>query len=99
MRPDDLRYLPTGQLYAAISAADTPCADPVNTALFFEPDTSASNRGETKTAKKLRIRSARVLCAGCPARELCLELADRERPTVGIWGGLTADELRYRRAA
>ncbi|MFD6095040.1 WhiB family transcriptional regulator [Nocardiopsis flavescens] len=94
MNPDDPRYMPTGQLYAAISATGAPCADPANTALFFEPDASARDGGESKSAKKFRERSARVLCAGCPARELCLELALREEPTAGIWGGLTAAEIR-----
>ncbi|GHD23412.1 hypothetical protein GCM10007147_18630 [Nocardiopsis kunsanensis] len=61
--------------------------------LFFEPDTS-THLGEKPAARELRERSAKALCAGCPARELCRELALREQPAAGIWGGLTHDEIR-----
>ena len=81
-----------GPLRAAIGDHVVPCVDQPD--LFFEPD-AASGQGERPAARALRERSARKLCLSCPARELCLELARIERPAAGIWGGFTADEIRY----
>ena len=36
--------------------------------------------------------AAKEICARCPVREACLELALETRATDGVWGGLTAIE-------
>lgn len=33
-------------------------------------------------------------CAGCPAREACLDYATAAKEPEGIWGGLTADDRK-----
>lgn len=42
------------------------------------------------------IERALALCAGCPVREPCLEVATAEREQFGVWGGTT--EAQRRRA-
>ncbi|MFE1081725.1 WhiB family transcriptional regulator [Nocardiopsis alba] len=79
-----------GQLRDAIGDQVVPCV--AQPALFFAPDDSSRN-GERPAARELRERSARTLCASCPAKGLCLELARLERPAYGIWGGFTATEI------
>lgn len=37
---------------------------------------------------------AKAVCAGCPVRATCLEWAAEINVSDGIWGGLTADEIR-----
>jgi WhiB family transcriptional regulator, redox-sensing transcriptional regulator len=51
-----------------------------------------------------QIARAKMICAGCPVREKCLEFALSHDQTYGIWGGTTAedrqrDRRRRRRAA
>jgi WhiB family redox-sensing transcriptional regulator len=62
------------------------------TALFFPEE------GHSQTAA-----SAKVVCAVCPVRDACLELALVTAPKFGIWGGFSIKELnvlrRDRRAA
>jgi len=42
-----------------------------------------------------QIREAKTIChTRCPVMEICLAWAIETRVTDGIWGGLTADELR-----
>ena len=50
-------------------------------ALFFP------ERGES-------LASARVICAGCPVREACLEYAIEHRIRHGVWGGTSERERR-----
>ncbi|ONI92958.1 transcription factor WhiB [Saccharothrix sp. ALI-22-I] len=47
---------------------------------------------EEMTDRELAAR----MCAGCPVRDECLELALRTAgaDTVGVWGGLAADDRR-----
>ncbi len=78
------------RLRATISDQVVPCA--ARPELFFEPD-DISRNGERPAAREMRERAARTLCASCPARQLCLELARVERPAYGIWGGFTATEI------
>lgn len=37
---------------------------------------------------------AKAICAVCPVREACLELAITRREKIGIWGGYTERERR-----
>ncbi|SHK20251.1 WhiB family transcriptional regulator, redox-sensing transcriptional regulator [Nocardiopsis flavescens] len=92
----DQKGLSTAQLRAELASNLLPCTSQPE--LFFEPDTS-DRFGEAPAVRTLRERSAKVLCDTCSARAMCLELAVREQPVAGVWGGLTADELRYRKAA
>ncbi|MFF2951787.1 WhiB family transcriptional regulator [Kitasatospora sp. NPDC057965] len=39
-------------------------------------------------------RRAKMICAGCPVRAMCLELALERREPEGVFGGLTAAERR-----
>lgn len=44
---------------------------------------------------------AKLICAGCPVTEECMEFAFAARVDLGIWGGLNRNELvreRRRRA-
>ncbi|GAA5014512.1 WhiB family transcriptional regulator [Kitasatospora paranensis] len=61
--------------------------------LFYaEPDPDDTKADPT--AGEFAIRRAKMVCAGCPVRQMCLALAvDRSEP-YGIFGGLTADERR-----
>ncbi len=61
-----------------------------DTSLFFAP-----NYFEKRGQKLARESQAKVICAGCPVREPCLEYALRSRDPHGIWGGL--NELERRR--
>lgn len=38
--------------------------------------------------------AAKGLCAVCPVRQLCLEIALAEKQVHGVWGGLDEEELR-----
>ncbi|WP_328303570.1 WhiB family transcriptional regulator [Streptomyces sp. NBC_00435] len=55
---------------------------------FFHP---AGERGEDRDE---RDAAAKLVCAGCPVREACLEHALRTREPFGVWGGLTEEERR-----
>lgn len=85
-----LKSQTTERLRAGLAEHTLPCADQPE--LFFEPDTSV-RFGETPAVRELRENAARTLCESCPARQICLELALRESPAVGVWAGYTADEL------
>jgi WhiB family redox-sensing transcriptional regulator len=37
---------------------------------------------------------AKVICAGCPVREMCLDFALTNRERDGVWGGATERERR-----
>ncbi len=43
--------------------------------------------------------AAKAVCAVCPVRPECLAYALEHNETVGIWGGLSATELRALRKA
>ena len=64
-------------------------------ALFFGPE------GETESARRLRERKAKVVCASCALRVECLDYALQNPSKYGIWGGLNRAERvieRRRRA-
>jgi WhiB family redox-sensing transcriptional regulator len=54
--------------------------------LFFPEGTISSARTQVKTAK--------LICRGCPVSATCLTWAVAEGQEAGIWGGLTEDERR-----
>ena len=43
---------------------------------------------------KKEIQRAVNLCNECPVRELCLQYSLKNHDVYGVWGGLTAKELR-----
>ncbi len=58
------------------------------TAVFFPEGRGASDA------------EALAVCQGCPVREACADYAVTQGLTVGIWGGMTAeDRAAVRRAA
>ncbi|MFD8598394.1 WhiB family transcriptional regulator [Kitasatospora sp. NPDC059646] len=58
--------------------------------LFFpEPD---PDRPEWECMFEFAERRAKMICAGCPVRQLCLAGALERNEPAGIFGGLTADE-------
>jgi WhiB family transcriptional regulator, redox-sensing transcriptional regulator len=65
--------------------ADAACryADPE---LFF-PD------GDTRSARA-QVKTAKLICRGCPVSAICLSWALASGQEAGIWGGLTEDERR-----
>lgn len=56
--------------------------------LFFPPD------GERAGDRLLRVARAKAVCAGCPVRGRCLELAAGRGERWGIWGGVDFTEAR-----
>lgn len=48
---------------------------------------------ETPDERAARELVAAEVCATCPLRAQCLELATAIRPDYGVWAGFTADEL------
>ncbi|NAS23923.1 WhiB family transcriptional regulator [Herbidospora sp. NEAU-GS84] len=63
------------------------CADPE---LHTGPDPDV---GESPQEREAREDVAKSVCAECPVRLRCLATALILRPEVGIWAGLTAQEL------
>jgi WhiB family redox-sensing transcriptional regulator len=58
----------------------------------------------TTGAAEQQIARAKVICAGCEVRKVCLEFAMSHDQVYGIWGGTTPDDRqrarrRMRRAA
>ena len=53
---------------------------------FFPDDNTRSARAQVKTAK--------LICRGCPVSATCLSWALASGQEAGIWGGLTEDERR-----
>jgi WhiB family transcriptional regulator, redox-sensing transcriptional regulator len=65
----------------------------VGTDLDFYGDSSKKRNQPT-------VEACKAVCASCPVRDTCLELAMANREHFGIWGGLTVEErtaLRRRR--
>jgi WhiB family redox-sensing transcriptional regulator len=57
--------------------------------LFFPDGDIRSARAQVKTAK--------LICRGCPVRATCLSWALASGQDDGIWGGMTEDERRWLR--
>jgi WhiB family transcriptional regulator, redox-sensing transcriptional regulator len=54
--------------------------------LFF-PD------GDTRSARA-QVKTAKLICRGCPVSATCLNWSLASGQEAGIWGGLTEDERR-----
>ena len=54
--------------------------------LFFHP------QNERGSARKMRERSAKIVCVRCPVRVDCADYAVRAREPYGVWGGLSEDD-------
>ena len=63
--------------------ADAACRD-VDPELFFPEGNARSARAQVRTAK--------LICRGCPVGVTCLSWALATGQEAGIWGGLTEDE-------
>ncbi|MFJ9440487.1 WhiB family transcriptional regulator [Kitasatospora sp. NPDC101235] len=59
----------------------------VDTDLFY-PDPEQMGADAAEWAE----RRAKMICAGCPVRSMCLELALERREKHGVFGGLNATE-------
>lgn len=57
--------------------------------LFFPPSEDPYSRQRNSL-----YDYARMICAGCPVREACLDFALRSREQHGLWGGLAPEERR-----
>jgi len=64
---------------------DAACRD-ADPELFF-PD------GDTRSARA-HVKTAKLICRGCPVSATCLNWALASGQEAGIWGGLTEDERR-----
>ena len=64
---------------------DAACRD-ADPELFFPDCDMRSARTQVKTAK--------LICRGCPVQATCLNWALASGQESGIWGGLTEDERR-----
>jgi WhiB family transcriptional regulator, redox-sensing transcriptional regulator len=47
---------------------------------------------------RARVRTAKLICRGCPVSATCLNWALASGQEAGIWGGLTEDERHRLRA-
>ncbi len=56
----------------------------------LDPDIFFPERGSSTAAPK-------AVCARCPVRDICLEVALRNGEKFGIWGGLSERERRRMR--
>ena len=65
--------------------SDAACRD-ADPELFFPDGDISSARAQVKTAK--------LICRGCPVSATCLNWALASGQEAGIWGGLTEDERR-----
>ena len=65
--------------------SDAACRD-ADPELFFPDGDITSARAQVKTAK--------LICRGCPVSATCLNWALASGQEAGIWGGLTEEERR-----
>lgn len=58
------------------------------------PQTFATRREQRadRVARRAMETAAKAVCSACPVRRECLEYADLNNETEGIWGGLTPQE-------
>ncbi len=54
--------------------------------LFFHPE------GERGSARELRERAAKAICASCPVKLQCAEHSLAVREPYGVWGGMSEDD-------
>ncbi|MEV6464697.1 WhiB family transcriptional regulator [Kitasatospora sp. NPDC051702] len=61
--------------------------------LFYpEPDEDTEVTDDVAAKAWWAERRAKMICAGCPVRAMCLDLALERHEKHGIFGGLTASE-------
>ncbi|MFI7028393.1 WhiB family transcriptional regulator [Microbispora rosea] len=77
----------TGGMPAELAENALCDADPE---LHTGPDIFTEESADERAARE---DVAKELCADCPVRALCLARALRLRPEVGVWAGLTAQEI------
>lgn len=80
--------------------APTPACVGHDPELFF-PLGDDGPHGVVESGALAQLAEARAVCATCPVREACLDIALR-RGEVGVWGGTTSAErraIRQRRRA
>ena len=58
------------------------------------PTRSCSSRTATSTSARAQVKTAKLICRGCPVSATCLSWALASGQEAGIWGGLTEDERR-----
>lgn len=51
-------------------------------------------QGERRRERRLREARAKAVCAKCPVRHECLDVALTNDEQYGVWGGLTGSERR-----
>jgi hypothetical protein len=71
-----------------------PACESTDAELFTGPDLFEAEPDDVRQAREAE---AKALCAQCSARIACLAYALAVPPKVGIWAGLTVDELRAAR--
>jgi WhiB family transcriptional regulator, redox-sensing transcriptional regulator len=68
------------------------------TELFFHVSSKRGAQGaEERAERAAKVAMAKEICGWCPVREECREYAVVNREEHGVWGGLTADELKKER--
>jgi len=88
MEPPSLRDRPGAA--PDLPAAACAGADPD---LFFPPDYY-----EEPPARRRRVAKAVAICAGCPVRARCYQLAARRGEKWGVWGGADFGDRRRKAA-
>ncbi|HJD84154.1 WhiB family transcriptional regulator [Kitasatospora aureofaciens] len=68
------------------------CADADSDLFYPEPDQDTEIAEDTAAAAWWAERRAKMICAGCPVRTMCLGLALERREPFGIFGGLNEHE-------
>ncbi|WP_219459975.1 WhiB family transcriptional regulator [Nonomuraea rhizosphaerae] len=68
-----------------------PACESGDAELFTGPDLFEPESDDERNAREAK---AKGVCGGCPARAACLIYALAALPEVGVWAGLTANELR-----
>ncbi|GAA5045514.1 hypothetical protein HNP84_002610 [Thermocatellispora tengchongensis] len=67
-----------------------------NAACMFDPELHTGPdlfADESAEEREARVQVAREVCADCPVWASCLFYALDTRPEVGVWAGLTAEEI------
>ncbi len=54
--------------------------------------------GQPQAERNRNTRAAREVCAMCPVVDDCVAYAVQSRQSFGVWGGMAAHDLRFRRS-
>ncbi|MFF3067162.1 WhiB family transcriptional regulator [Kitasatospora sp. NPDC057936] len=82
----EYRPTPDGDLSGAA------CTDADSDLFYPEPDEDTEVTEDIAAKARWAERRAKMICAGCPVRTMCLELALERHEKHGIFGGLNARE-------